>query len=170
MTEKTSDKMAKFAATLDDASTPMATLAAAYNFAPDQRIRNFINDQCMQVLAIEIPVLQQVMTQGPAMPATEVRENNLSKMFDDSMERVPENCKPSATVRQAGDDIAALVDQTVNRVLLEDDWANRAAFAAVLSAHAKLIAALDSLALSEDQAKAQAERLEAEKAAAGGVQ
>ncbi len=101
----------------------------------------------------------------------EVKE--IAPMFEESMDAVtkeaPEHA-PSATVRQMGGEIAELVDKTIRRVLLEDGFANRQAYSEIVSAHARLTAALDSLALTEDQTKMAEEALEAQREAAGGTQ
>jgi hypothetical protein len=155
------------------AKTPMAALAAAYNHAPSELVRRCINVKAQEVLLIDLPALQDTVLKGPAMVRDEVDSASLTEMFTSSMDRIAEKSPedaPSATVRQAGEEIAELIDSTVKRVLLEDDFANREAYQQIIQAHARLTAALDSLALTEDQQKMAEEMLDAQKEAAGGAQ
>lgn len=155
------------------AESPMSALAAAYNHAPHRLIRSFLNDKAIEILAVELPALQQSIISGPGIPAMEVANKTLTEMFEGAMAHITKEAPqeaPTATVQSVGAELAAVLDRGIKRVLLDDEWANRESFMSIVTAHARLVAALTNLALTPEQQAILDESLEQQRAAAGGNQ
>ncbi len=140
--------------TLRKTGSPTEALLAAHTHAPTEAIRGFIDEASLEVLCIEMPKLQDAVINGPTID----RENlgtiveNYGHAFAEVEKEAPEiAAKMTATVRSAGDDIAAAIDKAVSRVLLDAKVANRLAYLDLTTCHAKILKALQCLEITPEQ-------------------
>lgn len=137
---------------IKEASSPMQALAAAYNNAPHKIVRSMIDGRALEVLATDIPMLQELIVHGPAVSTNDIQP--LVTTFTKSIEALEESAPdavPNATAREYGLQIAETIDKARTALLREDSKANRQANLELVKHHAAIIAALDSLALTEEQ-------------------
>lgn len=155
----TDERTETFEDAMEAAQTPMAALAAAYNFAPSPVVKNFINRKVEELLLHELPKLALMLSGTPAVSAKEITEENTARhVYEAAVSAVDDNAAAvgkhlSATVRHHALDLADVIDSAIRSVLLEDEDANREAYMDILSAHAQIVAALACLPLNEQQAE-----------------
>jgi len=133
-------------AVLEGRAPPMQLLVAMYNDA-EEGIRYWLNQRVMEIVAIDIPKQAMVQQMGRTIDRSDKDFATCKEIFGQSMryaqEEVPQLKKDmSATVEHSGERIAEIIDSCVQRIMMEDNVMNRAAWMDVLCHHAKLTRAL----------------------------
>lgn len=154
MTDNVKTAVEAAMAEIGENSSPMAALAAAYNHAPHPGLRDFLNDRVNEILMIEFPKLVSCLSSGPAVGVEELQP--IAEIFTETLEAMEQDEPGStstldATARDIGRELAELVDRAVRRTVLADTHVSRMAVHDVVTGHAKLLQAITSLSLTEEQ-------------------
>lgn len=139
----------------NDATTPLAALTKLFDDAP-KAVQNLIQTLVMEMLLVELPKLQFIAEEGPAIDRDDM--HSIRNTFEGAMKLEDPMAQEArqlltATVLDASLDIGEAIDKAISRTLLEDKRANRHAFMDIMAHHAQLSRALAELALTEEQSR-----------------
>jgi len=143
----------RFDTLLAEANTPLDALNAVIKMDDcPQPVSDLIQESAMKVLICEMPKMLANSKQGPVL-ATSKRQS-LAETYGKAME-LAENGSAiaglTATVVDAGAELAEVIDRSVRRIVLEDEYMLTEAHLDLLSLHAEMLACLGVLKLSEEQ-------------------
>ncbi len=132
----------------DGRMSPMDALSSIYKNGPPG-LAGAIDHAAMEVMMVELPKISIVAENGIEMSRGKEFESveNLFKagMVYARTHGVNVDKVLSATVRDAAEQLAVLIDKSVKRVLLEDTVLNRNAYLDIISTHAKMVRGLQGL-------------------------
>ncbi|KKL57344.1 hypothetical protein LCGC14_2236390, partial [marine sediment metagenome] len=131
----------------DGRMSPMETLSSIYKNGPPG-LASAIDHAAMEVMMVELPKISIVAENGIEMSRGKEFES-VENLFKAGMVYARARRKRgqvlTATVRDAAEQLAVLIDKSVKRVLLEDTVLNRHAYLDIISTHAKMVRALQGL-------------------------
>lgn len=133
------------------ASSPMEVLTILYAGC-NPSIQGFLDNRVAEILEIDLEKIRLLSKLGPTMPAEDTQR--LASMYAEAAKLMPNT---SATVIDAGIELAEVIDKSVRRVLIGDKVANRSAFLSLVQAHARLVRCLADITLSPEDLKRVAE-------------
>ena len=138
---------------LDGSKTPTQALWAAYENSPHAIVTDFLDRKSMEILMLELPKMQQLISTGPACDRETALES-IEDLFVTSMKKMAASGTddaPSRPVQAFGLELAQLLDRAKRELLADDTHANLHCVMDLLTIHANIIATLDSLALNDEQ-------------------
>ena len=132
----------------DGRNSPMETLVSIYRNGPPG-LAGAIDQAAMEVMMVELPKISLVAENGIEMNREKeyqpVEELFVAGMVYAKKQGINVEQVLTATVRDAALQIAALIDKSVRRILLEDTVMNRHAYLDIISTHAKMVRGLQGL-------------------------
>ncbi len=121
--------------------SPSQLLSRVYDISPDG-IKAFLDCRAREVLGIELPKMHYVIDSGFTMEKDADDFETIEDIFEASVATLSNEKGFTASIQEAGVQLARVLDKAVRVQLLEDTTINREAYMDLIAGHAKILRAI----------------------------